>query len=236
MSLAMFMHAKSSRYFVAIATLALLISAGSLTARSHKKKHSDSTANTSTSDFAYYLLSLSYAPDFCAQPAGDKDPRECGSGRRVGFIVHGLWPQGENSRGPQRCGPARPVAADLVNAMLKYIPTESLIQHEWENHGTCSGLSAADYFAAVRKARDSVSIPNDLKQPSKQLDLSPASIEAKLAAANPSFPKDGFRVSCYRDGELQELRICFNKDLTPRTCGSSVGECASGSVMLRPVR
>lgn len=219
-----------------VSALILLLASSSLTARSHKKRHSDSGPDTGTSDFAYYLLSLSYAPDFCAQPMGDKDARECGSGRHVGFVVHGLWPQGENSRGPQRCGPARPVAADLVNAMLRYIPTESLIQHEWENHGTCSGLSTSDYFAAVRKARDSVTIPADLKQPAQQLNLAPSAVESKLAQANPRFPKGAFRVSCYRDGELQEVRVCFNKDLSPRECGASVGECPAPTVTLLPTR
>jgi len=206
----------------------LMVSAGS--ARSHKKRQNGGAA------FAYYLLSLSYAPDFCAQPTGDKDPRECGAGRHVGFVVHGLWPQGESGRGPQRCGPASPVSQDIIRVMLNYIPTESLIQHEWANHGTCSGLSAADYFAAIRKARDAVTIPNDLKQPAQRLQLSPAEIEARLAAANFGFPKEAFRVSCYGNRELQEVRICFNKDLSPRACSASAGECAAGSVAMRPVR
>src|SRR5689334_353915 len=72
--------------------------------------------------FDYYMLVLSYAPDFCAQPTGNKDPRECGAGRRLGFIVHGLWPQDENGRGPQNCGNARPVSAAIIQATLQYIP------------------------------------------------------------------------------------------------------------------
>src|ERR1051325_9112855 len=90
-------------------------------------------------DFSYYVLSLSYAPDFCDQPTGNKDARECGAGRRVGFVVHGRWPQGEASPGPERCEPARPVARSIVQATLRHIPTEGLIQHEWITHGTCSG-------------------------------------------------------------------------------------------------
>jgi ribonuclease T2 len=190
----------------------------------------------SAADFDYYLLSLSYAPNFCAQPTGNKDPRECGSGRRVGFIVHGLWPQSQNGRGPERCSPARPVSRSLVQLMLTYIPSDSLIQHEWTNHGTCSGLSAADYFAAVRKARDSVKIPDDLKQPAQQIRLRPSEIEAKFAAANPVFPPEAFRVSCYRDGELQEARICLSKDLSPRACTASAGACPAETVTILPVR
>jgi Ribonuclease I len=216
------------------AVLLFLLLTGSAAARSHKK-HRDSGEERKQS-FDYYLLSLSYAPDFCNQPNVPKDPRECGTGRHVGFVVHGLWPQGETTRGPEHCGSGSPVAANIVNAMLKYIPTESLIQHEWANHGTCSGLSAAEYFAAVAKARDSIKIPTDLNQPSQALHLSPQDIERKLAAANPKFPAGAFRVSCYRDGELQEARICFNKDLSPRACGPSAGQCSMGNLTINPVR
>ena len=222
------------QWFLAAALTCFFV-AGVAEARSHRRRP-QSEPQQAGGNFAYYLLSLSYAPDFCAQPQGNKDPRECGNGRHVGFVVHGLWPQSDSARGPERCGPASPVPQDLVRLMLNYIPTESLIQHEWANHGTCSGLSAADYFAAVRKTRDSLTIPNDLKQPSTQLTLSPAQIEAKMAAANPRFPKDAFRVSCYGDGELQEARICFNKDLSPRACSASAGECAAPRVTMLPVR
>jgi ribonuclease T2 len=200
-------------------------------AKSHKKKSA-----ASSSSFAYYLLALSYAPDFCSEPQGVKDPRECGNGRHIGFVVHGLWPQGDNGRGPEKCGSASPVSQSIIQQTLKYVPTESLIQHEWATHGTCSGLSTADYFAAVRKARDSVSIPKDLDQPTQKLQLSPAQIESKLAAANANFPKGAFRTSCYKDGELQEVRACFNKDFSPRPCTASAGQCSVNKVTLLPIR
>jgi len=198
-------------------------------ARSHKKRQQTGTA------FSYYLLSLSYAPDFCAQPTGNKDPRECGTGRHIGFVVHGLWPQVEGGRGPENCGPARPVAQDIVRTTLPYIPTESLIQHEWATHGTCTGLTAEVYFTFVRRARDMVRIPNDLAAPARQLRFNPQEIEAKMAAANPNFPRGAFRVSCYPDAELQEVRISLNKDLSPRVYGSGGGSCRT-TVLIRPVR
>jgi len=214
----------------AVAGLIALLVLGGAQARSRRSKSSTS------GDFAYYMLVLSYAPDFCDQPQGNKDPRECGAGRHVGFVVHGLWPQGATSRGPENCGPASPVAQAIIQATLRYIPTESLIQHEWAAHGTCSGLSAADYFAALRRARDSVKLPADLDQTARQQQLSPAQVEAKVAAANPALPRTGIHTSCYRDGELEEIRICFNKDLSPRACGPSAGECSAASVTLLPVR
>ncbi len=216
---------------VAAGLVVLLLAAGTVDARSHRRN----PAGAST-DFSYYLLVLSYAPDFCNQPRGNKDFRECGAGRRVGFVVHGLWPQGENSRAPEHCGAARPVSQAIIQATLPYIPSESLIQHEWAAHGTCSGLSAAGYFAALRQARDSVKLPPDLSQPSRRQQFSPAQIEAKFAAANPRFPRTAFHTSCYRDGELEEIRICLNKDLSPRACGPSAGACSAGTVILLPIR
>lgn len=185
--------------------------------------------------FDYYLLSMSWAPDFCALPSGNKDPRECGRGRNIGFVVHGLWPQGEQGRGPEHCANGRPVADRIVQTMLDYIPTPSLIQHEWTNHGTCTGLSAADYFEQVRKARDSVQIPGDFKSPQQPMNLSAPDIEAKFAAANPKFPKGAFRTSC-ASSALEEVRVCFTKELSPRECGPSAGECRMRQMLIRPVQ
>jgi ribonuclease T2 len=219
-----------NRRHLLVTLLVCFLLSGTADAKPHQKEP------PTPPQFSYYMLVLSYGPDFCSQPQGNKDPRECGVGRHVGFIVHGLWPQGETSRGPLNCGPASTVSQAIIDATLSYVPTESLIQHEWTAHGTCSGLNAADYFAALRKARDSVMLPADLDQPSQILQLSPAQIESRVASANPTFPAAAFRTSCYPDGELQEVRACLNKDLSPRACGSSAGECTAASVSLLPVR
>jgi ribonuclease T2 len=184
--------------------------------------------------FSYYMLVLSYAPDFCNQSGVDKDPRECGAGKGIGFVVHGLWPQGATTRGPENCGSPGTIPADIIQTMLNYFPTESLIQHEWKTHGTCSGLPVAAYFAAVKKVRDSVTIPASLTSSSPQT-LAPGNIESKVAAANPGIPATAIRTSCYPDKELQEIRVCFSKGLSPQACGSSAGRCSLPSVNLLPV-
>ena len=218
-------------YWTTVRLLAVsLLCVAASQARSHHRN------NSAEGSFDYYLLALSYAPDFCDQPGGNKDSRECGSGRHIGFVVHGLWPQGETSRGPESCGPASPVSQDVIRIMLNYYPSESLIQHEWSMHGTCSGLGAADYFAFVRKARDLVKIPSDLQTPSRQVQIAPQELQNKFAAVNPNFPAGAFRESCYRNAELQEVRVCFDKNLNARACGISAGTCASEVSVLLPVR
>ena len=189
----------------------------------------------STNSFDYYLLVLSYAPDFCDEPGGNKDPRECGAGKKIGFVVHGLWPQSLAGRGPESCG-GSPVSNSIVQLMLNYIPTPSLIQHEWTTHGTCTGLNASDYFALVRKARDAVTIPKDLAQPATDLSLSPSQIETDFAGANSSYAKGAFRTSCYNNAELQEARICLTKGLASMACPASLPDCTKPVLAIHHVR
>ena len=202
-------------------------------AGSHKRKPGGHTS--APGDFDYYVLSLSWAPDFCAQQDVARNDRECGVGRNVGFVVHGLWPQAETGRSPQQCGPARPVAQGIVSSMLAYIPSEGLIQHEWRNHGTCSGLGAAEYFDRVRKARDTVKVPEDYRALNHPISVGPQEIENRFAAANTAFPKTAFRVSC-RSNELEEVRVCFTKDLRARPCTDSAGECRARTITMRQVQ
>jgi ribonuclease T2 len=185
-------------------------------------------------EFSYYMLSLSYAPNFCAHAGAERNARECSAGAKP-FVVHGLWPQNDVGRGPERCGSARPVAADLVRSMLGYFPTESLVQHEWATHGTCTGLSPAEYFAAVRRAADSIRIPQALNEVSRPLESNPQAIENDFAQANPGIPRSGFRVSCYPDAGLQEVRICFDKSLQAQPCNGAA-ECTRLKIYLLPGR
>src|ERR1700688_1282838 len=102
--------------------------------------------------FDFYLLNLSWSPEFCATHG---DSPECG--RNLGFVVHGLWPQDANGDYPQHCsdapGPTNPQADTDI------MPTASLVEHEWQTHGTCSGLGANDYFREINQASAAVKVP-----------------------------------------------------------------------------
>jgi ribonuclease T2 len=214
-------------FLVGLGLLALL-GPGGADARRRRSPRSEGT-------FDYYMLALSWAPDFCARPDVQKNERECGVSRHNAFVVHGLWPQAETGRSPELCAPARPVAAATVQRMLNYIPSEGLIQHEWKEHGTCTGLATAEYFNQVAHAADSVTIPADYKSLNRQIEVSPSEIERKFAGANPSFPSDAFRTSC-SGGDLAEVRVCFTKDLKARACSDSAGECRTATTSMLPVK
>jgi len=186
--------------------------------------------------FDYYALSLSWAPEYCTQPGVAAGATlECAKGRDIGFVVHGLWPEVNEGKAPESCGPAKAVAKAVTKFILPYMPGKDLIQQDWATHGTCTGLTPSDYFATVLQARSTVQIPIEITSIEEPVRESPADIEARFTASNPAFPMGSFRAVC-RNGALAEVRVCFDKDLKPRMCAPGAGDCASTSVTISPPR
>jgi ribonuclease T2 len=191
----------------------------------HKKR------DQGQSRFDYYLLSLSWAPNFCASHPNDNSS-ECKTGNHTAFVLHGLWPNANQGPSPLSCKPASPVAANIVRHMLEYFPTKGLIQHEWEKHGTCSGLSAAQYFDKVEQAYKSIQVPQEYASFDQEQQLGVKDIEQNFAKSN-NAPEGAFRLSCHA-GELLALEACLDKDLHLQACPRTARECPAEQVKLSP--
>jgi ribonuclease T2 len=163
-------------------------------------------------DFDFYVLSLSWSSGFCETPAAARARGQCDTGVNLGFVVHGLWPQYEHGY-PSDCGPAAryPSRIALESAQGLY-PSEGLARYEWRKHGTCSGKSPTDYFTDVRRARESIVIPTPFAAPKEQQTWTPIDIARAFIAANPRLRTGMLGVAC-AGSVLQEVRICFSKDL-----------------------
>ena len=207
----------------------VLLSGTAAFAKSHKH-HADNTPG----NFDYYLLTLSWAPEFCTTQAGRGSGSECGPSHHFGFVVHGLWPENQDGSYPQSCAAASPVSQDIVRQMMPIMPATSLIQHEWSKHGTCSGLDAQTYFGDIQNVFSQLKIPSEYRSPSSPVSASPEQIEQKFAAAN-NAPASAFRVSC-SGSEFAALEVCLTKDLKYRQCGSGVRECRTPQITLLPTR
>ena len=194
-------------------------------------KHRRSADNT-PGRFDYYLLTLSWAPEFCASHSSSASSSECSTAHHYGFVVHGLWPENEDGSYPQHCGSARPVAEDIVRQMLPIMPDSGLIQHEWSTHGTCSSLDTSTYFGDIQKAFSQLRIPAEYQSPSQQVNANPSEIEQKFASANGA-PTSAFRISC-SGPEFVAIEVCLTKDLRYRQCGSGVRECRAPRTTLLP--
>src|SRR5215469_3499530 len=76
------------------------------------KRHGEKTQG----GFDYYMLALSWAPNYCAGHPTDNSA-ECRVGEHTGFVLHGLWPQANAGSPPVNCGGMSPVSSALVREM-----------------------------------------------------------------------------------------------------------------------
>jgi ribonuclease T2 len=163
-------------------------------------------------NFDFYVLALTWSPGFCEAEGGRKARDQCEPGRGLGFTVHGLWPQFERGY-PIECAPAaRTPSRPALEEVRGVYPDEGLARYQWRRHGSCAGKSPADYFRDVRRARERINIPDAFRSLSREVRMTPLDIERAFTDANPGLRPGMMAVVCRR-GMLQEVRICFEKDL-----------------------
>jgi ribonuclease T2 len=204
---------------VALSTIATLA-----VARSHHE-HSES------SRFDYYLMSLSWSPSYCEAHPGDNE--QCGR-RGFGFVLHGLWPQNRDGSWPQHCENNVEPDAATIEHTLAFMPSRHLIEHEWQAHGSCTGLDPRAYFGLADRAFGGVKVPDALKTPASTPSMSADQIIEAFAAANAGLNDHMMTVQCHDGNELTEVRICLDRDsLAPRACGGRVhNACRKGALRI----
>ncbi|MBS8227021.1 ribonuclease T2 family protein [Vannielia litorea] len=187
-------------------------------------------------DFDYYVMSLSWSPNWCALEGRAKGSPQCDAGRGFGWVLHGLWPQ--NERGwPSFCrtgarDPSRAQTAEMADIM----GTSGLAWYQWKKHGRCAGLPATDYFALAREAYGAVVRPEVFRKLKDPITLPASVVEEAWLKDNPGLGPDMLTVTC-KAGRIQEVRICLTKDLTPRDCGVDVvRDCRMRDAGFEPIR
>lgn len=187
-------------------------------------------------DFDYYVLSLSWSPTWCALEGDDRRSAQCEEGTGFGFVLHGLWPQDETGW-PSYCRTGhREASRGETAAMADIMGTAGSAWHQWKKHGRCSGLAADDYFALARLAYEQVNRPDILRKLGREVTLPAAVVEQAFLEANHSLSADGVTVTC-RSARVQEVRICLDRSLEPRSCGQDViRDCTLTDALLSPIR
>ena len=190
--------------------------------------------------FDYYVLVLSWSPSFCAGEGRAKKSPQCSGTRPFAFVLHGLWPQYETGW-PNDCHQGRKprVPSTLINTMLDIMPARRLVIHQYNKHGTCSGLDPESYFQTARKAFEAIKIPARYLQPQKPVIISPREIENDFLKTNQELTPEMISISCGRNKRLRGVRICFSKDLALRGCGANETQqklCKLDKIVMPSVR
>ena len=170
-----------------------------------------------------YVLSLTWAPDFCDAHPGDPDAAfECQDKvARFGFVLHGLWPDAAHGTWPQWC-PAKPpvttqVPASVVRQMLCTTPSPGLIAHEWAKHGTCMAATPQIYFGQSAAMFHALRFP-DMAGLARRPRLTAGDLRRAFVEANPRFPRESIGLLMREGVALQEVHLCLDRTLHPAAC------------------
>jgi ribonuclease T2 len=213
-------------------TLILALGATIAVARSHAHHESGGDA---PGRFDYYLMALSWSPSFCATHADETE--QCGS-KGFGFVLHGLWPQNRDGSWPQHCPSSGEPDAATVDRTLAFMPSRHLIEHEWQTHGSCTGLDAHSYFDLADRAFARIKVPPALTAPRSSPQLSAKDVVEAFIQANPGLGENMLSVDCHDGSELTEVRVCLSKqDLSPQACSGRVrNTCRYGALRIPAIR
>ncbi|OAO08267.1 ribonuclease T [Roseovarius indicus] len=186
--------------------------------------------------FDYYVLALSWSPTWCALEGDARNSPQCDETADYGWVLHGLWPQ--YHRGwPAHCPTAeRPPTRTMTEAMTDIMGSSGLAWYQWKKHGSCSGLSAPDYYALAREAYARVKRPDVFRKLKDPVKLPASVVEQTFLKANPGLEPDMLTITC-RDGRIQEARLCFSKSLDPVPCGRDVvKDCQMKNALFAPIK
>jgi len=196
-------------------------------------------AKSGSASFDFYVLNLSWSPDYCASNSGD-DPQQCSLGKKLGFVLHGLWPQYDRGY-PSDCSTVK--LQENVKAQFPNLyPSEKLYDHEWEKHGTCSGLTPEGYLALSKRLQDSIAIPAPYKAPEQPIRVTSTRLKQDFVASNPGLSESSLAAYCSGSGRfLQELYVCFSTDGRPTSCSKEIHDkaaksCGNPDFLVRNVR
>jgi ribonuclease T2 len=189
-------------------------------------------------DFDFYVLALSWSPDYCA--GNSNDAQQCSVGKKLGFVLHGLWPQ-YNRGYPVDCSTAK-LPKDAQQQFPNLYPSSKLYTHEWNKHGTCSGLKPLDYLALSKSLKETIVIPATYRQPAKSFRATSDDLKTAFIAANSALSEEALVVQCSGSGRfLQEVRVCFSHEGEPIACSQEVlndaaKSCRNADFLVRNVK
>ncbi len=177
----------------------------------------------------YFRLSLSWSPTFCNGTKFAKDSFQCQ--QAFGFIVHGLWPSkikltnGSHSlrHHPRNCRNEEEIPIEIIKKYFCLIPSESLMQAEWEKHGTCYWQKPEDYFEQINILHSKIRLPNDIPEILSNQTISKRlrreSIKQSFLNLNPQLKADEIEVIMTHKGRaLKEVALCYDHHFNHIKC------------------
>ena len=187
-----------------------------------KKSHERQNINSSID---YFRLSLSWSPTFCqAKKQNTGKLFQCQ--HNFGFIVHGLWPSSfsnDTKTHPRNCRNEPAMPMEIIKKYFCLIPSEVLMQAEWEKHGTCYWSKPEDYLEQINSLYSKLHLPKDIHEILNNQTISKKlkrdSIKGSFLQLNPQLSPHQIDVKMtHRGKNLREVDFCYDRNFTHIQC------------------
>uniref|UniRef100_A0A2M3Z6X1 Putative ribonuclease t2 family n=1 Tax=Anopheles braziliensis TaxID=58242 RepID=A0A2M3Z6X1_9DIPT len=160
------------------------------------------------------------------------------------WTIHGIWPTKINTIGPAFCNKSAVFDVSQLSSIESQLeehwlnveknkPTDSLWEHEWLKHGTCAAEmieqlnTELKYFSQGLSWLEQYSVGSGFAAGGNIQPGFNYSLTTLNKALYGYYGKD-LAIECYHDSKthlqiLNEIRICFNKQLELTDCDGIVG-------------
>lgn len=202
--------------------------------------------------FDFYVFAQSWPAQFCSAHSSWPGCSNPTAWQQTNLTIHGLWPNYAQAQGshewPQCCQSTYGSSfSAAVFQKYKYDfstfwPNEqdpsgsnlgnSLWNHEWGKHGTCSGLSQNDYFTSAFTVSSQMPTADAIVNNIGGSTTTQAILRfygATCTAGNDCV----VGLACDNSNNLSGITTCWNKNLQQIVCPSAVigqGQCSDGTV------
>ena len=195
---------------------------------------SDSKARRASGGKTQVILAASWQPAFCeTRPKKPECTSQTGERRDVShFSLHGLWMvrsdycgideglKAADKKGDWLDLPEVALPADVKAELARAMPgvQSGLDRHEWVKHGTCSGLTAGEYYRLSTQllAELNASAVRDLFAGNIGATLDEEKIRQAFDQSFGAGAGDRVKMQCKRDGDrriIVELTIGLSDDV-----------------------
>ncbi|CAF0721335.1 unnamed protein product [Adineta ricciae] len=116
------------------------------------------------------------------------------------------------------------MSTDTIHKYFCLMPSESLMQAEWEKHGTCYWDSPEDYFEQINALYSNLQLPKNTEEILSNTTLTKAQRRSGIFNSfldiNPQLARDNMQVIMIHKGkDLKEVAICYDLNFNYTKCG-----------------
>lgn len=186
--------------------------------------HAPSTATESERPASYTLV-INLTPAVCAANPSLQKLRQCQEGFTL--TVSSLRPELSSGRQNENCSQESAELPPLQERIVERVmPDEQLRDSDWQRTGSCTGMSARNYFRTIANYAGRLRVPPEFNA-DREMVVRNQELLGKLMDLNPGLPMQGLQLRCGQTSKfdlpvLMQVRVCYSPQGQYVNCPATV--------------